>query len=325
MKYHDSHADSKVKMQSAVSLLDEHDLAYTPVNYAVAYEYVSGVNQELVHALDQYIADHNVDPFVMESLSSEFINMAPVQDNTTIVSLSGNIDSMAEVCNQSTSGFISLDEQIKGNLQSSAQISEIAATVSALQVSQEKLQSLVLETQEQAKQICDELTTAKLAALTDPLTNLKNRQGLKNTFEMYVQEQQKSDLCVAMVDIDHFKNFNDAYGHLIGDVILRRIAKLLNEQLKGMGEAFRYGGEEFLVMIPNTHSDKALAITEEIREKVAKLRFVSAKTKERLPKLTISIGLSKMQNNDEFDAIVSRADDAMYKAKNAGRNRVVVG
>ena len=78
-------------------------------------------------------------------------------------------------------------------------------------------------------------------------------------------------------------------------------------------------------MIPDVHSDKALAITEEIREKVANLRFVSAKTKERLPKLTISIGLSEMQNNDEFDAIVSRADDAMYKAKNAGRNRVVVG
>lgn len=324
MKYHDSHADSKVKMQSVVNLLDDYGLAYTPLNYAVAYEYVSGINQELVHALNQHIASRNVDPFVMESLSSEFINSMPEQDNKTIVGLSDNIDSMAEVCEQSTSGFIALDEQIKGKLESPEHVSAITNTVSKLQSAQEHLQHLVLEAQEQAAHIREELASAKLAALTDPLTNLKNRHGLKNTFEMYVQEQHKSALCVAMVDIDHFKNFNDAYGHLIGDVILRRIAKLLSEQLEGIGEAFRYGGEEFLVMIPDVHCDKALAIAEEIREKVANLRFVSAKTKERLPKLTISIGLSEMKNSDEFDTIVARADDAMYKAKNAGRNRVVV-
>lgn len=325
MKYHDSYADSKVKMQSALSLLDEHGLAYTPVNYAVAYEYVSGINQELVSALDQYIASRNVDPFVMESLSSEFINTVPEQDDTTIVRLSDNIDGMARVCQQSASGFAVLDGQINNNLQQPEKAQEISATIDALNTAQEQLNRLVDEAQEQAKQIRDELASAKLAALTDPLTNLKNRHGLKNTFYSYVHEQQKSDLCVAMIDIDYFKNFNDVYGHLIGDVILRRIAKLLSEQLNGIGEAFRYGGEEFLVMIPDMHTDRALLITEEIRQKVENLRFVSAKTKQRLPKLTISIGLSEMQSSDEFEAVLSRADDAMYRAKNAGRNQVVLG
>ena len=325
MKYHDSYDDSKVKMQSAISLLDEYQLAYTPVNYAVAYEYISGLNKELVNALDQYIANHNVDPFVMESLSSEFINITTMQDDASIVRLSNNIDGMAQLCEHLSSNFVELDSHIKGNFQSPELISAMTATMSALRASQEQLQNLVVEAQEQAKKIHDELATAKLAALTDPLTNLKNRHGLKNTFDMYVHEQSKTDLCLAMIDIDHFKNFNDVYGHLIGDVILRRIAKLLSHQLKGIGEAFRYGGEEFLVMLPDVHSEQAAQIAETIRRKVENLRFVSTKTKERLPKLTISIGLSEMQQDDELETILSRADDAMYKAKKAGRNRVVVG
>lgn len=321
MKYHDSHADSHVKMQSAIQLLEEHSLAYTPINYAVAYDYVSGVNHRLIGLLNEYVQAKNLDAYAFESLYNEFIANRSERDESSVYRLNEVIGHLGEACTNSNQVVGALDSSISEQCEESG-VPELKALLAELKSSQIKMNECIKEAQAQAQTIKNELESAKIEAITDPLTKLLNRQGLKKMFDAYVRGTPEVKLSAAMVDIDHFKQFNDDYGHLIGDVILRRIAKLLLEVLDNNGEAFRYGGEEFLILIPDTDLAAAIEMVESIRARVEKLRFVSAKTKERLPKLTISAGVTQFRAGEQMDSLISRADDALYTAKNAGRNQV---
>lgn len=325
MKYHDSNAESQEKMQSALRLLDEHSLAYNPLNYAVAYEYVSGVNRDLIDSLNEYIETKSVDPYAFESLYREYISNRIERDEASVYQLSETIDNLNSANSTSASTVGKLDEKVQSIISENGEIGmlELRQVVDELKSSQARMNKFIKEAQEQTQTIKDELATAKMEALTDPLTKLLNRHGLKKMFDFYIQDLSKSQLHAAIVDIDHFKKFNDEFGHLIGDVILRRIAKLLQEVMDSAGEAFRYGGEEFLILIPDTDLNSAHSIVEEIRSRVEKLRFVSAKTKEKLPRLTISGGVSGYVPGEAMENLISRADEALYKAKNEGRNQVV--
>ena len=155
----------------------------------------------------------------------------------------------------------------------------------------------------------------------DNLTGLKNRNGM-NDYLNHMEEAEFQQFSIAIADIDHFKKFNDEFGHLVGDLILKRLGRLLKEELPIPCEGFRFGGEEFIVLMPQCNNTRALEIAEGIRVGVNKLRFVSAKTKERLPKMTISLGVTSWQSKDELENVLMRADQALYEAKNNGRNQV---
>lgn len=323
MKYHDSCADAQAKMQAALRLLDEYKLAYNPINYAVAYEYVSGINQDLIELLKEHIEAKSVDPYAFESLFREFISNRTERDEASVYQLSETIDNLDSANSGSADAMGKLDEKLHVIDKTQSGYKEMLSVVEELKSSQNKMNKFIKDAQNQAQTIKDELATAKMEALTDPLTKLLNRHGLKKMFDFYVNDMSNSKLNAAIVDIDNFKRFNDEFGHLIGDVILRRIAKLLQEVTDSVGEAFRYGGEEFLIFIPDTDLPSAHSLAEDIRSRVEKLRFVSAKTKERLPKLTISIGVSQYIPGEAMENLISRADDALYQAKDKGRNQVV--
>lgn len=127
---------------------------------------------------------------------------------------------------------------------------------------------------------------------------------------------------MVVADIDHFKKFNDQYGHLVGDLILKRLSKLFKEELPIPCEDFRFGGEEFVILMPQCNKERAMDIAESIRVGVSKLRFKGAKTGERLPKMIISLGVSEWQAEDELEHMIMRADHVLYEAKNNGRNQV---
>ncbi|MCY7294721.1 GGDEF domain-containing protein [Alteromonas sp. a30] len=321
MKYHDSHADSRAKMQSAIQLLDTHNLTYTPVNYSVAYEYVSGENPELIQLIDDYINVNKVDAFVLESLYNEFIVNKTPQDESNVYKLNGAIDSLHTSCETSSEVLQALDESVQSTVDEHS--TETQRLVVELKQSQAEMMAFVKEAQLQAHTIRNELESAKIEAITDPLTQLLNRQALNKMFDSYRSDSGDNELSAAMVDIDYFKKFNDDYGHLIGDVILRRIAKLFRDVIDTSGEVFRYGGEEFVILIPNIEPSEAYRILDDIRTRVEKLRFVSAKTKERLPKLTISAGVTQYVYGEPLESLISRADEALYQAKRQGRNRII--
>ncbi len=157
----------------------------------------------------------------------------------------------------------------------------------------------------------------KIAA-TDPLTGLYNRMKFLELFvsEYTVMVQRKNTLSLLLMDLDHFKQINDRYGHNIGDMVLRQVSNLLLHELRNVDIVCRWGGEEFVVLLPAADKEAALHIAEQLRSTVESLSF------ESIPKVTASIGISHIEENDTLQDVIERADKALYMAKMAGRNCV---
>jgi diguanylate cyclase len=126
-----------------------------------------------------------------------------------------------------------------------------------------------------------------------------------------------------MADIDHFKSFNDKYGHLTGDQMLRLVALSVKQNVKGQDIAARYGGEEFVIALPNTSLKSAITVADHIRRAVMTKELMKRSSGERLGRLTISIGAAVLRPSDTPQHLLERADNCLYAAKRHGRNRVI--
>jgi diguanylate cyclase (GGDEF)-like protein len=159
-------------------------------------------------------------------------------------------------------------------------------------------------------------------ATTDPLTGLYNRRWLDESlgFEVSRCQLRERPLCLLMIDIDHFKPYNDSHGHMAGDAALRAVARAVLTGLRGSDLAVRFGGEEILVILPGLDLAGAGQVAERLHEAIAG-ETIEAHGGRRLPAVTVSIGVSEMRPDDSSDALVERADAALYRAKAAGRNR----
>ncbi len=160
-------------------------------------------------------------------------------------------------------------------------------------------------------------------ALVDGLTGLYNRRWLDQFLLRQMSRARVSgeSLSIAMIDIDHFKNFNDTYGHQVGDFVLVSIADCLRNSLRPTDLTARYGGEEFTVILPQTSGENAMIAAERVRESVSSLNLVTPGGLE-LPPLTISIGVSELTASESMEQLIEAADRALYTAKESGRNRV---
>ena len=162
-------------------------------------------------------------------------------------------------------------------------------------------------------------------ALTDSLTGLHNRRYLSTHLEALMHRMVESEkpLALLMADIDHFKPINDTYGHAVGDEVLCEVAQRMTRGVRGFDLVVRYGGEEFVVVMPDTPGDVAVAVAERLRQTIAAGPVTVAEAAANVP-VTISIGVATREGpNDTPETLLKRADDALYAAKNAGRNRVV--
>jgi diguanylate cyclase (GGDEF)-like protein len=161
-------------------------------------------------------------------------------------------------------------------------------------------------------------------SIRDPLTALFNRRYLEETMEREEMRAQRNHqpLSIIMADIDHFKNFNDAHGHHAGDLLLQAIAQVLQAMVRGDDIACRYGGEEFLLILPGVSLEKALERAEEVREAVSRIKVELQGA--LLPQLTCSFGVACYpQHGTHWPEVLEQADVAMYSAKHQGRNRSV--
>ena len=175
------------------------------------------------------------------------------------------------------------------------------------------------------KMVCEEeyhIRCIEENAKVDALTGLHNRRWLE---EMYTRELKRSNagnlhLSAFMVDIDHFKRINDSYGHLVGDQVLIAVSKVILACLRPTDMPVRYGGEEFTIFLPGTSVENAKIVGERLRAAVEALP-ISLPNGDKLT-VTVSVGFTERQNEDTVEAIIKRADDALYFAKESGRNRV---
>jgi diguanylate cyclase len=171
----------------------------------------------------------------------------------------------------------------------------------------------------------ENLESVRNESLTDQLTGLANRKCFDQSLlrAMADADQRHEPLTLLLTDIDHFKRFNDTYGHLTGDQVLRLVAMSLKQNLKGLDLAARYGGEEFAVILPQTPLRSAITVAEHIRRAVMAKELMKRSTGEHLGRLTISIGAAVYRSGDTPASLIERADQCLYAAKRAGRNVVI--
>jgi len=163
------------------------------------------------------------------------------------------------------------------------------------------------------------------AANVDALTGVNNRRWLLDMIETLHGQAllEQMPMAVLMLDVDHFKRFNDTYGHKSGDLVLQMVARTIRKSLRPSDMLARYGGEEFVVLLPRTPAKQARAVAERLRKAVERCQ-ITAEQGQELPSVTISVGVSPLADNETIETAIELADQALYQAKHNGRNRIEI-
>jgi diguanylate cyclase len=204
-------------------------------------------------------------------------------------------------------------------------IESLVQTANEMQNNNNKLEARLNASRQEISQLQQNLETVRNESLTDPLTGLSNRKHFDNAIAKALGEaiERNEPMSLIMTDIDHFKSFNDTWGHLTGDQVLRLVAMSMKQNVKGQDIAARYGGEEFAVVLPNTVLRSALTVGDHIRRAVMSKELMKRSTGQNLGRVTVSVGIATVRNGDTAQTLIARADGCLYAAKRNGRNRVI--
>lgn len=227
---------------------------------------------------------------------------------------SQKVDFMGEF-SESFNGMVQDLDQTHTDLKKEIEIHE--QTQKTLQHAKEKTEKLAQELKDANKQL-------KEMAFRDGLTGLYNHRYFKDLMaqELNRSERYKKSLSFIILDLDHFKKINDEFGHPVGDIVLKKVSKAIQNSIRACDIAARYGGEEFIVVLPETQLEEAMIVAERLRKTVEGLPITA---NNRSINVTISVGLTSYiaaQGKKEMSDIISEADNALYHAKNTGRNKI---
>ncbi|GIK98981.1 MAG: GGDEF domain-containing protein [Alphaproteobacteria bacterium] len=320
----------------ALDFMGRHGVAPNPDNFTVWYAYASRRNADLVAAIDALIRSRT--PFTpdrnAELHASFFADREDDELRDASRRLQAAIDQILAYVADAGLDASRSSHRLAGysnDLRASSDASPLADVVKGVLLECQRLLDRSRSLEHHLKHASGEITelrehleTVRREALTDALTGLANRK----LFDAKLHEETRSAeasgevLCLLMADIDHFKTFNDSYGHRVGDEVLKIVARTLKEGLKGQDTASRYGGEEFAILLPRTGLSGATAVAEQIRSRLARRTITNRKTGESYGSVTVSIGISQYRFGEALDGFLQRADQALYRAKNGGRNRV---
>ncbi len=321
----------------ALDLMAQQGIAPSPENYAVFFSYCGSAEPAVAHALDRALKDKGglQEDRVQEIYEKYFgfeRHAGTIQETGQKVhSKVGEIlDSLGEA-GRDQSAFGEKLAGFSGKLTQGATGEDAAALVQGIlsetheiMAKNRTLEARLNESSREIDDLREHLEEVQIEAMTDALTGIANRKNFDFTLnqETAAAVNESKDLCLLLADIDHFKKFNDTYGHRIGDEVLKVVARTLKDRVKGRDTPARYGGEEFAVILPETSLDDAVTVADHIRETLATHNLQNRKTGDNYGKVTLSIGVAKYRPGESLDALVERADAALYRAKDNGRNRV---
>ena len=311
----------------------------TPRNYEVWYAYATGyhpsLNQkinELLHQQNGVLTDADLDQVYQDYLSptrlSDRIDTVGSQVKGEIEQVMAMIDAAAGSANSYTESLADMSEKL-GNSKDReglrAIVEGLVQTAKEMEVSNQKLEERLNASKQEIDALQENLEAVRTESLTDPLTQLANRKFFDTSLEHAIADARAKNepLSLMMTDIDHFKNFNDSFGHLTGDQVLRLVAMSVKQNVKGQDIAARYGGEEFAIVLPNTVLRSAITVADHIRRAVMTKELMKRSTGEHLGRVTISIGVATLHKGDTVQTLIERTDTCLYAAKRHGRNRVM--
>jgi diguanylate cyclase len=342
-------------ISSVVKVLDEHErtMAFAevalgqirslrqtaiPRNYEIWYVYATGYNAPLNKIINETLARNGkLTEADLDQIYDTYLSHLKTTDRIDKVGsrVIGEIDDVMQLISEVLGMAQSYDASLTGASQkltearTAVQVREIVETLvkstRQMRDTNKALEARLTLSKTEISNLQQSLEAIRVESLTDPLTGLGNRKYFDRMIETAVQNALTNDqsLSLLMFDIDHFKSFNDSYGHLTGDQVLRLVGLSLKQTIKGQDITARYGGEEFAVVLPNTALRQALTVADHIRRAVMAKELKKKSTGEILGRVTISVGVSMLKAGDDTDSLIERADSCLYAAKRAGRNRVI--
>jgi diguanylate cyclase len=322
---------------AAIELLKRAAVPPYPQFYELLYTYATGVNPALNARINQILRDGDASIDMAERLYNEFLRSQDANVRLTGVSerMSHRIDAMHDAIDTAmatANAYSATLQMANGDLTEQLPPARLKQLAGSLLAETRRMQnaSLSLERTLEASRaeiaaLQRDLDDVRREALLDPLTKVHNRKAFDDGLLRAIAKAADTGkpLCLMLIDIDHFKRFNDTWGHQTGDQVLRLVAMTVKSNIKGKDLAARYGGEEFGAILPDTGLEDAIHLADNIRRAVQAKELLKRSTNEKLGRVTASFGVAMLRPDDSPSSLIERADRCLYAAKRAGRNTVV--
>lgn len=337
MKFAENSSQAAEYLRQAIPLMVKHNIPPNPLNYALWYTYVSNRVPELNQELDKTLTTYGTCPnligeemFRQHMIKEEIDSAENVQAG--LIALVNDLHEHASETAEQTKDYSNTLQDSLDALQSDegtelpleSIIQTLARKTKDISASTQRFQSRIDEAQAEIESLKAELEKTRQDARVDPLTGLFNRRVFESELSTLLYSGTAGAATLVMVDVDHFKKFNDTYGHLMGDKVLQYVGKLLRDMCPEPMLPVRFGGEEFAVLLPGATAQDAAELSNTIREKIQAIRIKQKKSGEVISSITASFGVSSSRPEDSINTLIERADQALYGAKQNGRNQVRV-
>ncbi len=325
--------------ERALGYLRQLRASAVPRNYAIFYTLTAsaGANKQLSTALRKAIESNSRlteedavrihETYIEPNNNADRVSAVGQQISEEISGIITVIAKAGERAGDFSHSLEDITDQL-GLVQSPEQLKLVAnklvSATTEIADDNRSLEQRLDESRRQIEELHHNLETARTESLTDPLTQLGNRKKFDQVLaqEMRQAEGSGDPLCLIMTDIDHFKRFNDTYGHQTGDQVLRLVAHILKTNVKGRDHPARYGGEEMGVVLPQTTLRDGVALAQQLRTAIRAKELVKKSTGESLGHITVSLGVARYREGEPAENLIHRADACLYAAKRAGRDRV---
>ena len=309
-----------------------------PRNYEVWYAYATGYNPSLNQTINETISRNGtLTPAEIDQIYETYLSPARLTDRLDnvggqivdeIEQVMSMIDAAVGSATQYTESLAHATQDL-GTAKDRDGLRTIVETLVRatrdMEENNSRLENSLKASKQEINQLQVNLETVRNESLTDPLTSLANRKYFDQALERFMAHSAASGepMALLLIDIDHFKAFNDTFGHLTGDQVLRLVAIALKQNVKGQDVAARYGGEEFAILLPGTSLRAALTVADHVRRAVMTKELMKRSTGEHLGRVTVSVGVAVLRKGESAQSVIERADNCLYAAKRCGRNRVM--
>ncbi len=312
--------------------------AASPRNYEIWYAYATGYNPQLNQTINEMLErkgriteadlEQIYDTHFSPTRLTQRLDQVGSQVRDEIEQVMAMVEAAAGSATSYTESLADMSQQLGSTKDRDglrAIVESLVHTAKEMEQSNQALEARLSASKQEINQLQENLEVVRTESLTDPLTTLANRKYFDQALDKAIADAatKREPLSLMMTDIDHFKNFNDSFGHLTGDQVLRLVALSVKNNVKGQDIAARYGGEEFAIVLPNTVLRSATTVADHIRRAVMTKQLMKRSTHEQLGRITVSIGVATLRNGDTAQSLIGRADSCLYAAKRNGRNRVI--